>query len=355
MKKIAFIELDTHAEIAGIFFELMQDSKQFKVDFYFASKIVSQLNLVENKTVIQTSADKILKQISAEKYDLVILGTVHRDFNIYLKLIKENNVAIICHNLNFCSISKATLFKSIFKKEIKYRLKLLFKEGLLWAPKVFDSAKNLLVLDEDLLKNKSVNQKKMLQFLPLFFTKFNKNLKTEITKIVIPGSVSQKRRDYQNLIIKLSEFKTLEKFQFVFLGKADGKELTWLKDLEKKLATNISIKYFTEKVSTKEFDENMNGAHFLWCPVQNETEFFSQKEIYGETKMSGNIGDAIKYGKTAIFSETYFSTKPFIIKEEINIESQISNLKTENSFDFQRQFNKEKIRNEFEKVLKNLT
>jgi hypothetical protein len=51
------------------------------------------------------------------------------------------------------------------------------------------------------------------------------------------------------------------------------------------------------------FDDYMQKADILWCPIQQETEFFSQKEIYGVTKMSGNIGDAIKLENWRFFQK----------------------------------------------------
>lgn len=340
--------MDTHAEIAGNFMELIQSSKEFQVDLYFSEKILLQLNLKENQSVFESSSFQILKQLSEVNYELIIIGTVHRNFNVYLKIVENYNCTVICHNLNFCKISKFNLFKNVFKQDFQYRLKLLIKEGLLSAPEIFEKANHLLVLDESLVENK-------FKFLPLFFNKFNEN-EIENTEqiIVIPGSVSQERRDYFKIIKIISELKTNSIFKFIFLGKAKGKELNWIKDLEKKLPKNISLKYFKEKVSQEEFDKNMNSANFLWCPIQEKTEFFSQEEIYGKTKMSGNIGDAIKYGKTAIFPKHYQTSKPFIIKENEDFESQILSLKHKNTFDFQENFNKEKVRTDLESVLKSL-
>ena len=345
MKKIAYIELDTHAEIAGNFMELMQDSKAFKVDYYFSQRILSQLDLDENQSIFRSSANKVLNQLSLINYQLIIIGTVHRNFNIYLKIVEKYNSSIICHNLNFCTISKLTLFQNIFKQDLTYRLKLLLKEGLLSAAKVYEKANQLLVLDESLVQ-------KRFRFLPLFYTKFKQKSSSNSEKtIVIPGNVSQERRDYLKIIKIISELKTTSKFQFIFLGKAQGKELDWIKNLEKKLSKNIMLKYFTEKVSKEEFDENMLRVDLLWCPIQEKTEFFSQAEFYGITKMSGNIGDAIKYGKTAIFPKHYQTLKPFIIVEETDFEEQVLNLKEENTFDFHNNFSKEKVQENLEKVL----
>jgi hypothetical protein len=67
--------------------------------------------------------------------------------------------------------SNFDLLSSIFKEDFQYRLKLLLKEGLLRKSNVYQKAKNLLVLDENLTKE---NYK-----IYLFYTKFSKNLKTK--------------------------------------------------------------------------------------------------------------------------------------------------------------------------------
>ena len=139
----------------------------------------------------------------------------------------------------------------------------------------------------------------------------------------------------------------IEKFEIIFLGKASGKELEKLQNFERNKPENISIKYFKNKVSQSEFDELMKKANILWCPIQQKTEFFSQKEIYGITKMSGNIGDAIKYSKTAIFPENYPSKYPFIIHEKGNLEDFLFVKKEINFSDF----SKEKVLKQLETTI----
>ena len=45
MKRIAYIELDTHAEIAANFMELMDDSEEFVVDYYFSETYLKKQNI----------------------------------------------------------------------------------------------------------------------------------------------------------------------------------------------------------------------------------------------------------------------------------------------------------------------
>ena len=345
MKKIAYIELDTHAEIALNFMELIQDSKAFSVDYYFSEKILRFFGFAQNdklpENIKKETPENLIQQLSTNNYQLVIIGTVHRYFNVFEKVAEQFNTSIICHNLNFVKVSNFDLLSSIFKEDFQFRLKLLLKEGLLRKSKVYQKAKNLLVLDRGF----DSTQPDKYKFLPIFYTKFSEKPNNPIFTIVIPGAVSQKRRDYERVLksIKIFHFP----LEIIFLGKAQGKELEMLQNFEQSKPENISIKYFTEKVPQDIFDHYMQKADILWCPIQQETEFFSQKEIYGFTKMSGNIGDAIKYGKSAIFPENYPSNYSFIIPEKGSLEDFLF---TKKDVDFS-EFSKEKVLQELEKTI----
>ena len=163
MKKIAYIELDTHAEIALNFMELMNDSKAFSVDYYFSEKILKTICLQETDNIKKVSAENLLQKLSQyqipnTKYDLVIIGTIHRYFNVFEKVAEKFNASIICHNLNFVKASNLGLLSSVFKEDYQYRLKLLLKEGLLRKSNVYKKAKNLLVLDQTLKCNVILNE-----------------------------------------------------------------------------------------------------------------------------------------------------------------------------------------------------
>ena len=353
MKKIAYIELDTHAEIALNFMELMNDSKAFSVDYYFSEKILRFFGFAQNdnlpENIKKATPENLIQQLSADNYQLIIIGTVHRYFNVFEKVAEKFNTSIICHNLNFVKASNLNLLSSIFKEDFQFRLKLLLKEGLLRKSKVYEKAKNLLVLDrgfENFVRKPLVYaQPDKYKFLPIFYTKFSGKSENETYTIVIPGAVSQKRRDYERVLksIKIFHFP----FEIIFLGKASGKELEILQNFEQSKPENISIKYFTEKVPQDVFDDYMQKADVLWCPIQQETEFFSQKEIYGFTKMSGNIGDAVKFGKLAVFPENYPSKYSFIIPEKGSLGDFLFTRKV---VDFS-EFSKEKVLQELEKTI----
>lgn len=225
MKKIAYIELDTHAEIALNFMELMNDSKVFSVDYYFSEKILRFFGFAQNdklpENIKKATPENLIQQLSTDNYQLILIGTVHRYFNVFEKIAEKFNTSIICHNLNFVKASNFDLLSSIFKEDVQYRLKLLLKEGLLRKSNVYQKAKNLLVLDRGF----DSAQPDKYKFLPIFYTKFLEKPKNETYTIVVPGEVSQKRRDYFELIIKLFNQHLEKNINLILLGKARGKEL----------------------------------------------------------------------------------------------------------------------------------
>lgn len=339
MKKIAYIELNTHAEIAHHFMKLMSESECFEVDYYFSEKIIRQLEVSENHQIIKVSHQNLLSKLSEKNYSFIIIGTAHRYFNLFEKIIDKTPTYIITHNLNFSKISPFNLIKNTLKKDVIFRIKLWLKEGLLKVPNVYKKAKGLLVLDENLSSHQ-------YQFLPIFYKEFDSKNRDDIFRIIIPGAVSQKRRDYRFLLAQLEYFTS--KMEIVFLGKAEGEELNWLKSFKNEY---LNLIYFTEKIPQSIFNEWMNKADLLWCPIQKETEFFSQKEIYGFTKMTGNIGDAIKYGLSAIFPAEY-QHYPFVIVQNNDIETLIKN--HNNDFDFDKMYSKESVSKRLHKILDDL-
>lgn len=342
MRKIAYIELDTHAEIALNFMELMADSESFSVDYFFSEKISKQIGKKDRVTIIQPK--NLPEKIKAGNYDLVIIGTAHRYFDVFNKIADENPAAIIVHNLNFSKISKRQLIFNLFKKDTVYRLKLLLKEGLLSAPEVYRKANMRLVLDENMASDGV--------FLPVFFTKFQSSTKNKIPKIVVPGEVSNHRRDYAMVLKEFVRFRN--PFELVLLGKATGLELSKLSEIQKNLPDHLKIRWFTEKVPSNVFEETLSQADILWCPLKRDTEFFSQREIYGETKMSGNVGDAIKYGKMAVFPAHYHSHETFIIQQKYDVEEQFLSIMNVDSYDFEESFNQQKVLQKLECVLSGL-
>lgn len=358
MKNIAYIELDTHAEILLNFWEVMKDSDQFSVDYYVTEKIQKLTSIQQNLNIC--NAENIVEKLTKKHYDLVIIGTAHRYFSTFLEIEKHFRTAVVVHNINFSTLPTSQIVKNISKEDVIYRTKLLLKEGLTKVSEVYEKAAYLLVLDREMLQKTDnafyIKRKKenRVYFLPIFSCDEKPKHPAESTIVVIPGGVSQQRRDYEHVFSCLKNTNTFENFSFIFLGKATGKELQQLKNLKTKLPANIQLEYFEEKVSSELFKKKMQSASVLWCPIQEKTSFFSQTEIYGKTKMTGNLGDAIRFGKPAIFPKSYSTNLPFIFHEEEDIFAQILALKSFN-YDFSQEYSRKHILHNLENILKTLT
>ncbi len=343
-KKIAYIELETHVEIIESIFDLLQNSSYFEADFIISDKIRSSLS-IEKGTLLTATPKSLLKLLQQRHYDLVIIGTVQRHFNLFKEVCRKYKVAIIVHNLNFSRASWSILLKSIWQGQLKYKLKLILKEGLFQAASVYKKADHLLVLDKTFANSSYI-------FLPVFFNKVDSYpQETSILKIVIPGTVSQEKRNYTHVLRTIRTFKN--DVELVFLGKAEKKELQQIKLYEALLPRHIKFKYFEERISPHIFEQELLTADLLWCPIQKYTTSFGSTEIYGQTKISGSIGDAIKYGKYAIFPSFYRTELPFIIKEEYELESQMISLKS-SPYDFKQEFSLDKRKIKFIKILQTL-
>jgi hypothetical protein len=81
LKKIAYIELDTHAEIALNFMELMNDSKEFSVDYYFSEKILKTLGLQETENI-----KKQLQKILSNNYQPTTINSLSSEQFIVISM-----------------------------------------------------------------------------------------------------------------------------------------------------------------------------------------------------------------------------------------------------------------------------
>jgi hypothetical protein len=108
-------------------------------------------------------------------------------------------------------------------------------------------------------------------------------------RIVVPGSVEQSRRDYQQVI------------NLFDAAAASGLplEITLLGSSKEKII-HPHILTYGDVVPQVEFDVRMHQAHFIFAPIVSHTiSPDGVPETYGTTKASGTIFDIIRYAKPA--------------------------------------------------------
>jgi hypothetical protein len=143
-------------------------------------------------------------------------------------------------------------------------------------------------------------------------------------RLVVPGSLDYNRRNYNDVFDFLLKAKEVNlPVEVYLLGGYFDKEGYSIIQKCQELSIDYPDLFFydCEFISFDLFDEIMHKAHFIWAPsVLYTMSINCVEEIYGISKVSGNIFDAIRYAR------------PIIIPDTLNIDSfqQLSAFKYKN-------------------------
>lgn len=278
------------------------------------------------KWVVLTATGKIsffyslYINLKKEKTDILYINTISDNHWLYafiLSLLRFKKLVLTLHDIN-CLFESQPSWN--FKKEIIHK----GKKKLLKQIDEFNVVSDTMI---PYLQTK-VKDKKIHNIPGAIFENriCLQNIITSL-KIVVPGSLDKKRRDYEK-VFELASVAEKEKLplHITLLGgfsDAYGKYIIQKSDRFQSLHCEIYC-YETTIVDQHEFDQQMDAAHFIFIPsVVNTKICGNTPEIYGITKSSGNIFDVIKHAK------------PFIVPTELTIPAnlQTSCFKYENMSD----------------------
>ena len=154
-------------------------------------------------------------------------------------------------------------------------------------------------------------------FYPAIYTQ-NSSLMSSTSdkmKIVIPGRVSQKLRDYFGVLKYFESQNNDLPLKIVLLGGTNITESS-LRDYCKKLSGKNLLKCYLDQqwISDTEFNQQMKSADIILSPLQKtvKRDHGTAKEVYGKTKASGVIWDAIQYGKPLMLPSFYQENHPLL-------------------------------------------
>ena len=122
-KKIAFIELETHANILLLWYRFFKAIETLDYHFYIHHKLKQKVTGISNSKI--TFIDSV-SQLALSDFNLVIVNTFHRNFRDYKLIFKNNKTLCLLHNLNFSLSFDSINFKNIFyeRESFLYFLKL---------------------------------------------------------------------------------------------------------------------------------------------------------------------------------------------------------------------------------------
>lgn len=176
-----------------------------------------------------------------------------------------------------------------------------------------ESAKMLSLADGYVVLDSSLSQTiqelemtdKKVYCLPMVFEKReskNCTCNADRLNLVITGGVERDRKDYDVVVRVLGSLGQMcARIRIVLLGNADnpyGRTIVGkLKELTGQGLTLVSYEGY---VGNDTFDLEMYRADCVLAPVQVHTKNEQFDEVYGRTKMTGIVGDMIKYAVPAI-------------------------------------------------------
>lgn len=306
-KRIAFIEMETHSALLEQWYLLVKEMSSIDFHFFVSTKVFDKLTAIPR--VHLTIIDSVTKT-NFSAFDSVVVNTLHRNYDDYKKLFIEKSVLCLVHNLNFSLFFKGITMGAILKEKEKrtYFLKLYFKEKVASKRKIILDAKHFGVISNAALETIQMDKRyaKKSQLIQMNYCQNFECPSDETIQIVMPGNVSNKRKEVDLVFKILKKLQPQNKLHFTFLGKPENEKiLQQLEELKSTCHQNITITHFHRFIPWEEYSQVIRKAHLLLCPIKQETSFYWVEEVYGQTKVSGAEADCMYNGKIGIFPSSY--------------------------------------------------
>ncbi|MBB4077524.1 glycosyltransferase involved in cell wall biosynthesis [Lewinella aquimaris] len=244
---------------------------------------------------------------------LALVATIGRKPHWYKYLIGRVPYFVVLHNLNFCFDREGTRIRksgplslvdhSVHWWICRHQLKLMqAAEGY-----VYPSSP----LMETGSREKAYRNKQHIK-IPFSFTRelSGSHLphRSGTIKIVIPGAVTSRTRDYGPVEHAIRFLHEREIHTVIHLaGRVkDERIIRRLRQVVNETPT-VRLAYHQNGVSPEDFTEIMQSADVLLAPLKRTVAIGQCLEVLGTTKVSGSIYDAMHFGKPILVPHWYES------------------------------------------------
>lgn len=325
--KIAVIELDVHVECLYSFCKIFERSDR-SVTIYTKDAIYNELKHEQfiGSFEWRMKSDKESKQEFLESHletinhhDIVFISTVSTEIKVYAQINFEPFVILRIHNINtWLNWRKNIRFKlslnellkdaSYIVREFIVRLDWIYKKKLL------NNLNCLELPSENIVRyvreSRIDNGIRVGAHIPVavFDHRFIKKNVTDQIVISVPGSVDQRRRDYQLLYEAFTQvIPELKKtIMLNFLGKTKGSYGDRIVRRFSRLDTpEFKFKYHRNRIPHQIYTEEMKNTDILLAPILLDTRYKIYYEKYGYSKLAAVESDIVRYGKPAILPAGY--------------------------------------------------
>lgn len=294
---LSFYKSISFLTTSGVYTQLKNDIDLERVNVHIDDRKINKL-LLNNRNLM-----KKFKVLIVDEY----FGGFIKTFNIRFK--NQLKIGII-HNVN---------------KWFLVRKSLYFYIDLIFKTRYFAQFDSYIVMSPIVKKYlQAFTENKKVFFFPveennettLFSHKIAKEMTNKILKIVIPGMITEKRREYINFLMMLKKYYSEHPNSIIrinLLGSINVKENLKEREIILKLINEINegdqnrIIYGDSFIPKDEFSRAIESADLILSNTKVFNLLEDRAEIYGITKITG-----ISY-------TLYFYEKPAIVPNYQNI------------------------------------
>lgn len=325
-KRIAIIEIDSHPEVLrntlAIFSRLPVTCEIFVVRKIWEEAGVNaddyrfNVHIVEKKAQINAFFKTKINIIN--QCDVVFFYTLATHYKIFTRLPVAPPKVLLVHNANSYLKSFSNLFVKLsffyIRKDIAYiLLDVLFRLDLYYRAKLLKEKIDYFCFPSERIttyvkENNYIPKEKIVPEFPLVYTKFKHRPPPGKVTIAIIGNIEKRRRNYDivyQAFANLSD-KLESEVELLLLGRPIGYYgRSTIKRFKKLNRGHFKVTAFNAFIPQDTFEAYIEKTHFLIIPAYKRTHYKLFKELYGYTKISGNVNDMITYSKPAIIPSSY--------------------------------------------------
>lgn len=317
MSRLAILEFSKHNEVVWSYLKLVLHEEPI-IDVYASEFVYNQLYDLHEETrinwIIKHNLQTVEEFVAMHRVRLMtsdrllFTSIAPRDLKIFNDSELAAKSSLLIHDVHYYFSDHENFNEGVNMVRI-------IKSQLLQERKHIETS--LHNLDQVLVASKEVYDycqmkglKRVNGFLDVLVShKIKQKKPKKKLRIVIPGSVSIDRKNYQPIfdaLLGLNQMSSLQKIKVTFLGLLENKQAQRdIRKFESELKSHTEIELFPTFVPQKNFDKILNKAHFLILPISEKKTAGSVHELYGHSTISGCIADMVKFGKPALIPAFY--------------------------------------------------
>lgn len=315
---IAIIELGTHHEVLwSIYHQCRIEYEHIHVittvqnhmflKHELKPEVYASIHLLESNASLNSFFTAIEQVI--ESCDHILISTLlPHHFSYFLDWTYRKKSLLLIHDLHYYFDNDRFRLDPSTVREVVGLLKYKVKNYQKLAASIVDQYKCLVCSAAMLHYARQNHYQSIIDYLDLGLSTAREkpqSMSDHIT-IVIPGSVSSSRRNYEPVLLAFKKCQIDIPLKIIFAGFVDGPSGQKIIDQFYGLDhSKIEVMSYHSEISHDLYIELLSAADFLLIPIAEYKTTGLTREHYGYSSHSGSLQDITRYGTKSIIPAHY--------------------------------------------------